>query len=104
MENTVEIERMVEIKWGIWKNKEEYEGIEGNMGGFWMVGVELCGIVTAHALYIMSYHNNLLCDPPLSEYNEYLEFFEFFKFSDNLNFLTILIFLNFLNVLNFLKI
>ena len=34
MENTVEIERIGEIKWGYGENKEEYEGIEGNMGGF----------------------------------------------------------------------
>ena len=69
-------------KVGIWKNREGYEGIEGNMGGFWVVGVELCGIVTAHPLYIISHHNVLLCDPPLSEYNETSEFSEYFKFSE----------------------
>jgi hypothetical protein len=57
-----------------------YEGIEGNMGGFWVVGVELCGIVTAPAPHVNAYHNVLLCDPPLSEYNEYS------KFSENSNF------------------
>ena len=45
-----------------------------------MVGEALCGIVTAHALYIISHHNILLCDPPLSEYKEYSKFS---KFSDN---------------------
>ena len=53
-----------------------------------MVGVELCGIVTAHALYIIFIMSLLLCDPPLSEYKEYLKYFKFsenskfFKFSE----------------------
>ena len=51
-----------------------------------MRGVGLCGIVTAHPLYIISHHNILLCDPPLSEYNEYSKFSEFFKFSENSKF------------------
>ena len=42
----------------------------------------LCGIVTAHALYITFIMSLLLCHPPLSEYNEYSKFSEYFKFSE----------------------
>lgn len=65
----------------IWENKGRYEGIEGNMGGFWVVGVGLRGIVTAHALYIINIMSPLLCHPPLSEYNEDSEFFNNSQFS-----------------------
>ena len=64
----------------IWENKGRYEGIEGNMGGFWVVGWGVVWNCNSPQLYITSYHNNLLCDPPLSEYNEYS------KFSENSNF------------------
>lgn len=46
-----------------------------------MVGVELCGIVTAHALYIINIMSLLLCHPPLSEYNEYSELLQYSQFS-----------------------
>ena len=68
-------------KVGIWKNREGYEGIEGDKGEFWVRVLGLCGIVTAHALYIINIMSLLLCHPPLSEYNEYSKFFNNSQFS-----------------------
>lgn len=48
---------------------------------FWW-GVRLCGIVTAHALYIINIMSPSLCHPPLSQYNEYSELLQYSQFSE----------------------